>query len=133
MKIYTLKISYAYGDKEYPWSRTIEVDENFTLHKLHNYIQEIIEFDNDHLYEFYAGKTPRNRSYVIPEKTKLNEIFPMEGLKLFYLFDFGDNWLFKIMKLKKEKLSTNDLVIPVLVKSIGENPEQYGEEEEWEE
>lgn len=133
MKIYTLKISYAYGDKEYPWSRTIEVGENFTLHKLHNFIQEIIEFDNDHLYEFYAGKTPRNRAYVIPQKTKLNEIFPMEGLKLFYLFDFGDNWLFKIMKLKKEKLSTNDSVIPAIVKSIGENPEQYDEVEEWEE
>jgi hypothetical protein len=37
------------------------------------------------------------------------------------------------MKLKKEKLSTNDLVIPDLIKSIGENPEQYGEEEELEE
>jgi len=133
MEIYTLKITFAYGNKEYPWWRTIEVREDFTLHKLHNYIQEIIEFDNDHLYEFYAGKNPRNRLYEISKSTKLNELFPMDGLKLYYLFDFGDNWLFKIMKLKKTKTLTNDSVVPLLVKSIGENPEQYGADEEWEE
>ncbi len=133
MEIYTLKISFAYSDKEYPWSRTIEVGENFTLQNLHNYIQEIVEFDNDHLFEFYAGKNHRNRSYKISQKTKLNEIYPMVELKLFYLFDFGDNWLFKIMKLKKKKTSTNNTVLPTTIKSVGENPQQYGEYDEWEE
>ena len=133
MEIYTLKITFAYGNKEYPWWRTIEVREDFTMHKLHNYIQKIIEFDNDHLYEFFAGKNPRNRIYEIPKRTKLNELFPMDGLNLYYLFDFGDNWLFKITKLKKTKILTNDSVVPLLVKSIGENPEQYGDDEEWEE
>jgi len=130
MEIYTLKISFAYGDKEYPWSRTIEVREDFTLNQLHNYIQRIIDFDNDHLYEFYIGKTPRNRASIIPLKTKLNEIFPITGFKLFYLFDFGDNWLFKIMKSRKKKVAYPNSLLPLLVETIGENPEQY---EEWEE
>ena len=59
MEIYTLTLSFPYDDDEEPWVRTIEVKENFTLKQLHNYIQKIIDFDNDHLYEFYIGRNPR--------------------------------------------------------------------------
>ena len=133
VEIYTLKITFAHAVKEYPWSRTIEVSENFTLRQLHTYIQKIVEFNDDHLYEFYAGRNPRNRAYIIPEKTRMNEVFPLDALKLYYLFDFGDNWLFKIMKSKKKKLATNESILPELFKSVGENPEQYCDFDEWEE
>lgn len=56
MEIYTLTISFPYDEDEQPWSRTIEVKEDFTLVKLHKYIQTIVEFDDDHLYEFFIGK-----------------------------------------------------------------------------
>ena len=35
MEIYTLTISFPYDEDEQPWSRTIEVKEDFTLVKLH--------------------------------------------------------------------------------------------------
>ena len=127
MEIYTLKITFAQNDPEFPWSRTIEISEDFTFSKLHKYIQEIIEFDDDHLYEFFSGKSPRNKLYKISNNSKLNEIFPMDGMKLYYLFDFGDNWLFKISKSRRKQLQTNEIELPRVIQSVGENPEQYGE------
>jgi hypothetical protein len=102
-EVYTLKITFPYDTDEKPWSRIIEVKEDFTLEKLHRYIQCIVEFDNDHLYEFYAGRNPRNRKYKMPINKRLNEIYPMTGYKLYYLFDFGDCWLFQIVKSRKKK------------------------------
>ena len=55
MEIYTLTLSFPNEENEEPWSRTIEVKEDFTLQKLHKYVQKIIDFDDDHLYEFDFG------------------------------------------------------------------------------
>ena len=129
MEIYTLIISFPYDEDEIPWSRTIEVKENFTLQQLHHCIQDIVEFDNDHLYEFYVGRNPRNRMESIPKRTKLNEVYPLSGLKLYYLFDFGDDWLFQIKKSRKKKLEKKNTKYPVLIESSGANPEQYEEYE----
>ncbi len=128
-EVYTLKITFPNNMAEVPWSRTIEVKEDCTLEQLHRYIQFLVEFDNDHLYEFYVGRNPRNREYKIPIKKRLNEIYPMTGYKLYYLFDFGDCWLFRIVKSRKTKIEEIGTEYPVLIKSIGENPDQYPEYE----
>ena len=59
------------------------------------------------MFEFYAGRNDRNRKIVfsdIPgypdngedyENIFLKDIYPIKGLKLYYLFDFGDNWICK--------------------------------------
>ena len=125
MEVYTLTISFPYDENDEPWSRTVEVKENFTLQNLHKYIQKIIEFDDDHLYEFSVGKNLRNRGDSIPKKTKLNEIYPLTGYKLYYLFDFGDCWLFQIKKSRKKKNEDKHTKYPVLIESSGVNPEQY--------
>lgn len=133
MEIYTLIIKFPrnqYSEDDMQWSRTIEVSEDYSLPKLHNYIQTLIEFDNDHLYEFYIGKNPRNKIQSLPKKLNLNEIYPLTGVKLYYLFDFGDNWLFEITKSRKVQKVFPNIVLPRLVESIGENPEQYPEYEE---
>ena len=130
MEIYTLKISFPYDENETPWSKTIEVKEDFSLRKLHRYIQKLVDFDDDHLYEFYVGRNPRNRAYSIPEETKLNEIYPLKGKKLYYLFDFGDNWLFEIKKSRKKKTEDKESNYPALIESSGINPDQYPEYEE---
>ncbi len=130
MEIYTLTISFPYDEDEQPWYRTIEVNEDFTLVKLHKYIQTIIEFDDDHLYEFYTGKNPRNRAYSVPKKSKLNEIYPLQGYKLYYLFDFGDSWLFEIKKSRKKKLENKKYKYPLIIESTGINPEQYPDYED---
>ena len=67
MEIYTLNLSFPCDESDEPWSRTIEVKEDFTLQKLHTYIQELVDFDNDHLYEFSVGKNPRNRISLTPQ------------------------------------------------------------------
>jgi hypothetical protein len=132
VEIYTLEISFPYQqDEDAPWVRTIEVRENFTLEQLHSYIQEIVNFDDDHLYEFYIGKNPRNKSSVIESnKIKLNEIYPITGYKLYYLFDFGDSWLFQIKKSRKRAVEVPGAKYPRLINSIGINPEQYPDYEE---
>jgi len=130
VEIYTLTISFPYDDYDIPWSRTIEVKEDFTLQNLHKYIQKIIGFDDDHLYEFYVGKNPSNRAYPLPKTKKLNEIYPLIGHKIYYHFDFGDSWLFQIKKSTKKKIEGKETKYPVLILSSGINPEQYPEYED---
>lgn len=130
MEIFTLNISFPYDEDEEPWSKTIEVREDFTLQNLHRYIQELVEFQDDHMHEFYVGKNPRDRSRALPEKTKLNEIYPLTGKKIYYLFDFGDSWVFQIKKSRKKITESKQLDYPVLVDSSGTNPEQYPDYEE---
>jgi len=125
-----LSIRLPYDEDEDPWSRTIEVREDFTLRELHKYIQDIVEFDDDHLYEFFLGRNPRNKSRSVSKSLKLNQIYPSDGMKLYYLFDFGDSWLFEIRKSRKKKTEHTKQKYPVVIESIGTNPEQYPEYEE---
>ncbi len=138
-EIYTLSVeleSGMYADSS--WKRVIEVPEETDLFDLHTYIQKIIDFDNDHLFEFFVGKNLRKRERVFGNDdeysfdehegldTKLNEVFPLhKGSKLYYNFDFGDSWLFKIKKSRKKKYLEEGVKYPRLIESEGENPEQY--------
>jgi hypothetical protein len=130
MEIFTLEISFPYSDEDEPWVRVIEVKENYSLKKLHRYIQKIVDFDDDHLYEFYIGKNPRNKYSTLSESMKLNEIYPIPGLKLYYLFDFGDSWLFQIKKSRKRLTEDSNVKYPRIVESLGINPEQYPDYDE---
>ena len=99
------------------------------MRELHKYIQEIVDFDDDHLYEFYLGRNSRNKSHTLSKSTALNEIYLLNGLKLYYLFDFGDSWLFEVKKSRKKKMLVKKTKYPSLVESLGVNPEQYPEYE----
>ncbi len=143
-EIYTLTIELESGMYyESSWKRVIEISEETNLFDLHLYIQEIIEFDNDHLFEFFVGKNWRKRERVFANEdefnsgdgntegldVKLNEVYPLEGSKLYYYFDFGDSWIFKINKGKKKKYIEKGVDYPRIIESEGENPEQYPESE----
>ncbi len=129
--VLTLKFpSVPHDDEEEPWFRTIEAREDTDLMKLHRTIQKIIDFEDDHLWEFYVGKNPRKRLYTVPKRTRLNEIYPLTGCKLYYLFDFGDHWLFEIKKSRKKMMEHPDVKYPRLIEAVGENPEQYPCDEE---
>ena len=125
MEIYTLEITFPHDEDEEPWVRSVEVEETTTLEKLHLFIQRVVEFDNDHLYEFYIAKSLSNRSESIPKRSKLNEVYPLTGYKLYYHFDFGDSWLFQIKKSRKRISADSNISYPRVTKSHGENPEQY--------
>ena len=138
--IITLRVKCLSLDE---WIRLIEIDQSASVLALHEAIQEAIDFDNDHMFEFYIGNTPRKRvvsvggdpdwatfnPYSHYEEVLLSEIFPLpSGMKLFYLFDFGGSWMFQITKTtRKDKIPQPDVSYPRVVVSKGYNPEQYPE------
>lgn len=89
---------------------------------------------NDHLYRFCIATTARSRNRIgfdddngaIYELT-LEQLYPLEkGKTLFYLFDYGDEWLFKLSKSrKKPQEAVQGVEYPRVVETIVPNPEQY--------
>jgi len=45
--------------------------------------------------------------------------------RLYYLFDFGDNWKFEIRRHRKTKEAEAGVEYPRVVMTSGPNPEQY--------
>ena len=126
--------------------RVIEIKSSATFLDLHEAIQDAVDFNNDHLFEFFIGRHPGNRAYGIggepnwdsfnPVKTynkvDISEVWPLpQGMKLYYLFDFGDQWVFQINKTRhKDKTPEPGATYPRLIEAKGKNPEQYPDWEE---
>jgi len=144
-EIYTLEISILYGGRTFnperdSWVRKIEVESENTLYGLHLLIQELIGFDDDHFWEFRVGSTQRktNRVFQDPKismhehnesiDTALYEIYPLDRKYLFYIFDYGDSWTFKIKKIGRTKLAESPIERCNVIASIGGNPRQYPSE-----
>jgi len=132
--ILTLTIKLVRGFCAQPWQATLEIDESATLEDLHQAIQKAVSFDNDHLYEFYIAKTKRSRERISFDdeneglyEITLNSIFPLEeGKKCFYLFDYGDNWLFQISPSRKKPFPpVAGIKYPHVIAESGTKPEQY--------
>jgi hypothetical protein len=133
--IWILKVELKFGPyADNPWEGHFEIESTDDLENLQFAINEAIEFDHDHMYEFYISKkiNSRNRTVFDTENEEvyrktIESIFPLEkGMKLFYLFDYGDNWLFQITKSRKKPYAPKEGVkYPRLLKSIGIIPEQY--------
>ena len=144
-EIYTLMIELVQCmmPRAEAWKRSIEITADTSLDDLHLFIQEVIGFDNDHLYAFYTAKTlygQRARSFSLTfdddifasakdeqPDTPLAQVFPLpKGHFLFYLFDYGDDWRFRIRKTnRKTQFATEGVIYPRVVSGVGENPEQY--------
>ena len=124
--------------------RFIEIDDGASLLDLHGAIQASVGFDDDHMFEFFAGRTYRNRNMVFGGdddreasadamgEITLAQVYPLpKSLKLYYHFDFGDDWFFEIRKGRQQAASPLPGVkYPRVVERIGRNPVQYGEYDE---
>ncbi len=65
---------------------------------------------------------------------RLSSVWPLPKGMLYYLFDFGDNWLFQVNKTRhKDKAVQPGIVYPRVIEAKGKNPEQYPDYEEWDE
>jgi len=137
--IWILEIKLFCTDKENQWKVSVEIDSMSTLEDLHYLIQHAVDFDNDHLYEFYVSKTERSRDRECfddeNEKiytTTLENLYPLEkGKKLYYMFDYGDSWLFIITKSRKNPQELKKGVkYPRIINEVGNKPEQYPEWED---
>ena len=116
------------------WSADIEIDATSTLEQLHYAIQKAVDFDNDHMYAFFIARSDssRNRDYYDDDdgriySTTLDGLFPLAPrTSLFYLFDFGDEWLFKVTRTQRRPHDPEEgVVYPRVVKEVGTKPEQY--------
>ena len=113
-----------------------------TFEDLHLAIQKAFDFDNDHLYAFYLdGKKWSRRSVNAPysnEPPYTDDVLICEAnlrvkQRITYLFDFGDQWMFDVVLLSV-KSSESIPTRPVIIKSVGEAPEQYPSyDDDWDE
>lgn len=133
-QVYKLEISL----RGYNCKRTIRIDSGATLQTLHDYIQELYDFDDDHMYSFTIGSGREKTEYLRPEaeeensadEVTLGELGLFKGQAFTYLFDFGHCWEFTI-KVKDSQEGT--LKRPETVKAVGEPPQQYPSwDEDWE-
>ncbi len=126
----------------------IEMQSDNTLLDLHYAIQETVDFDNDHPFEFLFGRHLKNRKFVFEpeegfrewndyydfyESIPLAEVWPPpeKNVQLFYHFDFGDDWYFKIRKMsKKDTKPEPEVKYPRVTKREGNKPKQYPNMEE---
>ena len=130
--IWTLRTKLLRYEDE--WSADIEIDPTSALEQLHFAIQEAVDFDNDHLYAFYIARSDRSRDREFLDddngrvySTTLDDLFPLTPKKsLFYLFDFGDEWVFEVTKTRKSPHDPqNGVVYPRVVGEVGTKPVQY--------
>ena len=133
--IATLKVTLLRGRYcEDDWSAIIELDELSTLAELHDAIQMAVGFENDHSFSFFLSRTDRSRTREyfndddesIDTKT-VKDMFPLpERQSLFYLFDWGDEWVFKISKTRKSlQQALPSVAYPRVESESGLKPDQY--------
>lgn len=140
LMIWILKVELLFGAyAEEVWEGSIEIDSLSTLEDLHFALQDTLNFDNDHMYEFYVSRTENSHNRIryddengLVYSVTLENLYPLEkNRKLFYLFDYGDHWLFKITKSrKKAQEPVKGKKYPRLVEEAGIKPEQYPSWEE---
>ncbi len=138
-KILTLRIKLPQTISE--CIRVLEIESSASFLQLHQAIQDAVDFDNDHLFQFYLGRHPDQHAHTIGgepnwngynpvnryRKISISDTWPLPtGYKLYYLFDFGDQWKFQINKTRhKDKLANPGIVYPRVIEAKGKNPEQY--------
>lgn len=122
-----------------PCIRLIEIDENMDLLDLHDVIQDAFNFGRDHPFVFYLANSSspwaqkhrltHNEDWKHIEsdfaQIRLKDLYPLGRKKLYYLFDFGDQWIFEIRKARGAQKKESDVTYPRVVESIGADPVQY--------
>jgi hypothetical protein len=128
--------------------RDIEIASSKKLYDLAAAIVAAFGFDFDHAFGFYSrlrGNILRSPvKYELfadmndigeesdagsVERTRASEAFPEIGHKMTFLFDYGDNWEFRV-ELIGENTKERGAKYPRVVKKVGTAPEQYPREEE---
>jgi hypothetical protein len=122
--------------------RDIEIAASKSLYRLAEAIVTAFDFDFDHAFGFYSGLTPAKMMRQDPryelfadmgdadpgvlsvKKTKVSQAFPAIGHTMVFLFDYGDDWLFRV-SLRGAGTKTANVRYPRVVATHGEAPPQY--------
>lgn len=128
--------------------RDIAIRSHQTLENLAEAIVDSWDFDLDHAYGFFGNlENPydsEERYELFADlgedfdsdsgsvrKTRIENVF-LQGKKMLFLFDYGDEWLF-LAECTEVKPSTSGGRLPVIVARTGDSPEQYPDTEDDEE
>ncbi|QNE22563.1 plasmid pRiA4b ORF-3 family protein [Kribbella qitaiheensis] len=121
------------GTKPPLWRR-LELSSDLLLNEVHDILQVAFGWTDSHLHEFASGKDYYDRAaehYLCPfqaeegetgipeEDVRLDEVLAKPGDKLFYLYDFGDDWT-HVIKLEAER--PRDESAPSAVCTDGRRP-----------
>ncbi len=103
-------------------------------------MQQLLEFADEHPYDFYGSRNGWTRSLVLAEHDsyaemqrnyqaiRLAEVYPLPRLRLHYLFDYGDKWMFAFKNPRKVLVQSDD---PRILEQVGANPKQYPDINGW--
>ncbi len=134
-----IKLTFHWGWTE-RCIRVLEIEDTATLFDLHDAIQDAVGFDRDHLFHFFVANSdsPHAHRHLLSEaetyegwvdefKTMpLSDIWPLKPRKkLFYLFDFGDQWTFLVTKRRGVKKPEAGVSYPRVIERTGPDPVQY--------
>ena len=138
MAILKFRIYFEEDDSVY---RDVAVKHTQSFVELHTIILKAFEFDNKHSATFFRSNDHWQRGREISlqqyEKTyKVNPLLMAEttigseikdpNQKFVYVYDFVRNWTFLVELINVSKEENPKLDYPVLVKSEGIGPSQYG-------
>jgi hypothetical protein len=122
--------------------RDIDIEASKSLYKLAEAIISSFDFDFDHAFGFYSGLTPTAMMRSHPryelfadlgnadpgvlgvKKTPIVRAFPAVGHVMLFLFDYGDEWRFRVKSLQTGKKLAK-VRYPRVVATHGEAPAQY--------
>jgi hypothetical protein len=119
--------------------RDFEISNAKNLYDLAGAIVQLFGFDFDHAFGFYSKLTGRIFDSPVKyelfadmgesearsvKRTRIVDAFPSVGAKMTFLFDYGDNWQFRIEVIGQNRKEPG-VRYPRLLKAIGEAPEQY--------
>ena len=154
-RIFIFKIiqSNHYGMvRGFPY-RILAIPEEFTLYQFAEAINEIFGFAFDHPFGFYSNLTqyyasgegyelfdddPETRwidddcKFDGVKKTRVNRVFTHLKKKMLFLFDYGDEWHFRV-ELTTIEPAQRGKPYPSCIKSAGKARAQYDEPDETEE
>ena len=125
--------------------RDIEIGATQSLYVLARAICKAFDFYFDHAFGFYTGLTDREllkkhpmyelfvdmgeadeKRAISVKKTKVTGAFPAVGYTMTFLFDYGDEWLFRV-KLIEAGTRIAKVRYPRVVATRGDAPMQYPE------
>jgi hypothetical protein len=122
--------------------RDIEIEPSKSLYVLARSIVKAFGFDFDHAFGFYSGLTPARLMKAYPryelfadmgdadagvlgvKKTVISQAFPALGHTMVFLFDYGDEWHFRV-KLKATGTKLAKVRYPRVIETRGDAPPQY--------
>jgi len=139
----TLIVRASLSPKVY---RAFEIGGTSSLYVLAQTIVRSFDFDFDHAFGFYSKL--KGNIYDSPvryelfvdmgegggkarsvKRTRVVEAFPSVGIKMRFLFDYGDGWEF-LVELVKKKPKEPKVKLPRLLNSAGQAPPQYPDPED---